>query len=144
VKNVSNATIAVRDLRTTNEGFVPTGANPQVLINLKNQKIAGRDAGVLVLDFECRGTNVPPRLHLAWWGDGQPAPPPTPFLGMHGQSGRLVVPLDAYPRWITMALVDGITVDIAGGQSCSAIAFGNVELMQRKSVLEYEKERHRQ
>ena len=47
------------------------------------------------------------------------------------QSGRLIVPLEAYPRWLTMKHISRFKISLSEGHSCQAISLQNIGFYQK-------------
>lgn len=107
------------------------GADPQLLFDIAAMNISGRQSGLLRFDFQCAQRKEEPRLQVYWWGDAQNGPTEEASLKFTADDGALIVPLDAYPRWLALDKVRGIRVDLDNPRACSSISIGNVSLHQR-------------
>ena len=67
----------------------------------------------------------------AWWGDQQSAPDAAANLTFTAADGVLIVPLDAYPRWLTLQRVRGLQIMPVDPNACGAFGITNVALYQR-------------
>jgi hypothetical protein len=123
--------LIARDLKLASGVFNVTGGNPQLNFDLSALGVSGRAAGLLRFEFSCVGRRATPRFQIAWWGDQQSAPADAAHLSFTADDGVLIVPLDAYPRWLTLARVRGLQMTLADPNACSAFGIRNVALYQR-------------
>jgi hypothetical protein len=72
-----------------------------------------------------------PRFKIAWWGDQQQGPADAARLTFTADDGVLIVPLDAYPRWLTLERVKGLQMTLADPNACGAFGIRDVALYQR-------------
>jgi hypothetical protein len=107
------------------------GSDPQLLFDLTVANIPGKHAGLLRFDFRCLPRNVEPRLQVFWWGDSQNGPTEVASLKFTADDGTLIVPLDAYPRWLALEKVRGIRIDLDNPAACGSISIDNMTLNQR-------------
>lgn len=142
--SLTNKMELVRDLNQTSpttyhlalepEGQRITGDDPRIIYNFTEPTISGRQAGLLKFDFSCLGKKAEPKLQIFWWGDGQPTTE-TSSLRFSADNGTLIVPLDAYPRWLTLKRVEGFRIDLDNATACDAIFVKDIALYQRNSIL---------
>jgi hypothetical protein len=117
----------VVQLRGDTDFFAPnqyliTGTDPGVTYYFPAQDIAAREAGILRFDFTCfTDTPVQPLLEIFF-------------------SGAMLIPLDAYPRWLRLEHAKQIRFDVTvqtpGSDLCDGFEVSNVQLYQRRSVRE--------
>jgi hypothetical protein len=90
----------------------------------------GRDAGLLTFDFDCSTGTEGVGLEITWGVDGNEpaAATSTQFLG----GGRLVVPLDAAPRWLLARSISSVRIRLMQPERCPPFSIGNLELWQRR------------
>ncbi|MFL9963460.1 hypothetical protein PQR02_20795 [Paraburkholderia sediminicola] len=123
--------LSAHDLKLESGVYKVTGANPQLSFDLSTSGVSGRAAGLLRFEFSCLDRRATPRFQIAWWGDQQSAPAGAAHLSFTGDDGVLIVPLDAYPRWLTLDRVRGLQMTVADPNACGAFAIRNVALYQR-------------
>ena len=121
-----------------------TGADPFVVYDVSAHAIAPAQAGLLKFDFTCARpppgpTPDPPypRLQVFFWGDAQAGPSESASFFFNAADGTMIVPLDAYPRYLDLATLAGVRIDLDIAAACTAITLRNVGLYQRHSVLDY-------
>jgi hypothetical protein len=108
-----------------------TGGNPQLDFDLSALNVAGRAAGLLRFEFSCVDRRATPRFQIGWAGDQQAGPVGAAHLTFTGDDGVLIVPLDAYPRWLTLERVRTLQMTLADPNACGAFGIRNVALYQR-------------
>jgi hypothetical protein len=89
--------------------------------------LAGREAGLLVLELVCEPDAArSSEMTVSWAGDI-----PGGVVRFRGGS-RLVVPLDAAPRWLLSQRITGLQLRSSNDAGCGAGAVRRVELWQRR------------
>lgn len=126
--------VSTHDLVPQMQSHRISGNDPQITFDVSGLEVSGRGAGLLRFDFSCFGQRAEPRLQVFWWGDDQPGPTEAASVRFTAENGVLIVPLDAYPRWLALQKVVGIRFDLDSAAACDAISFQNLSLFQRKSV----------
>jgi hypothetical protein len=111
-----------------------TGTDPQIAFDLSASKIAGKDAGLLSFDFSCPDKTAEPRVRVFWWGDDQEGPSEAASTRFVADAGPLIIPLDAFPRWITLKLVKGISIHLDNASACSSFGIRDIWLNQRNAI----------
>jgi hypothetical protein len=114
--------------------FEITGPDPYLVIPAAGPGLSGAGAGLLVLDFASDAlAGKPVTLQLFYTIDGQTSEEKK-SLTLTTTGGRLVVPLDAYPRWLLAGRIDAVRIDVADPAPCRAFSLANVALYQRNSA----------
>ena len=121
-----------------------TGGDPFIAYDVSASGIVPAQAGLLKFDFTCKrhlpgSTPIPaiPRLQVFFWGDGKSGPTESTSLYFNGADGTMIVPLDAYPRYLDLANLSGVRIDLDNADACAAFTVRNVGLFQRHTVLDY-------
>ncbi|MGE4013629.1 MAG: hypothetical protein AB7G15_15985, partial [Alphaproteobacteria bacterium] len=114
--------------------FKVDGPRSSVEIDLGAQRLAGREAGLLSFDFACAGDVHRAELEIAWLLRGAAAAHPAANVRLRVHNGRLIVPLDAAPRWLLADDVASLRVTLLGSAPCVEFSIANVALSQRLSV----------
>ncbi len=135
----------LHDLVADEDGVLRvTGGDPFIAFDVSAHTIAPSQGGLLKFDFSCKrllpgSTPVPaiPRLQVFFWGDGKSGPTESTSLYFNGADGTMIVPLDAYPRYLDLANLTGVRIDLDNADACAAITVRNVGLFQRHTVLDY-------
>jgi hypothetical protein len=123
--------LSMRDMRVDGKSYIVTGNDPQLLFELTGLQLSGRQAGLLKMDFTCHQRRAKPRIQVFWWGDDQTGPSEPASSRFNAENGTLIVPLDAYPRWLTLEKVKGLRIDLDNAEACASISVRNVALFQR-------------
>lgn len=84
--------------------------------------------------FFCLKKNSEPRIQAFWWGDEQTGSTEAASLRFTADNGVLIVPVDAYPRWLTLSNIRGVRINLDNAAACGAITVSNVALYQRKAL----------
>ncbi|RKT26244.1 hypothetical protein B0G69_1982 [Paraburkholderia sp. RAU2J] len=121
----------LRDLAQEAGLYKVTGGNSQLSFDLSALGVSGHSAGMLRFEFSCVDRRATPRFKIAWWGDQQQGPADAAHLTFTADDGVLIVPLDAYPRWLTLEKVKGLQMTLADPNACGAFGIRNVALYQR-------------
>lgn len=108
------------------------GADPYLIFDLSRWKLSGRDAGMLKFEFHCAGRAAEPRIQVLWWGDGQRGAFEPSSVRFNAESGTLIVPLEASPRWLTLQHVKGLRIDLDNPDACSSFSIDNLGIYQRQ------------
>ncbi|MGQ7939364.1 hypothetical protein [Paraburkholderia sp. D1E] len=119
------------DLSLESGTYKVTGANPQLSYDVSALGVSGHGAGLLRFEFACLDRHATPRFKITWWGDKQPGPSDAAQLMFTADNGVLIVPIDAYPRWLTLGRVKGLQMTLADPNACGAVEIKHVALYQR-------------
>ncbi|MGZ9042755.1 MAG: hypothetical protein ACXW27_18190, partial [Allosphingosinicella sp.] len=82
-------------------------------------------------EFACLQETSTPRLQVFWWGDEQAGPNEAASLRLTADDGVLIVPLDAFPRWLTLDRVRGLRLDLDDTAACGAMIVKDFAFHQR-------------
>lgn len=134
VKKLDPVLTSTLDLALENGTYKVSGNDPQMVFDISGLDISGKDAGLLRFEFSCLNKKFEPEIQVFYWGDDQPGPTEVASFRFTADDGVLIVPLDAYPRWLTISKVSGLRLDLANANACATIRISNVELYQRRSV----------
>lgn len=124
-------TPTVHDVSVDNGLYRVTGSDPHLTFDLSPFAISGRKAGLLRLEFACLDQTAEPRIQLFWWGDVQAEPDERTSLRFTADDGVLLVPLDAFPRWLTLNHVRSLRLDLDDATACGAIIVKDLAFHQR-------------
>lgn len=125
---------AVHDAAMTEGRYRVTGPDPYLVFDLAPLAIAGRDAGLLRLEFACHDRRAETRLQIFWWGDEQTGPDEAASVRITADDGVLLVPLDAFPRWLTLGHIRGLRLDLDNAHACATVIVKDLALYQRLAV----------
>lgn len=114
-----------------------SGKDPFVRYGFNDLLLSGRNVGLLAFDFHCSSPEgiSTVALEVFWETDQRREGPLTSTRFLAEQRGRVLVPLDVYPSWITAQLLKSVRIDIMpvkGG--CSNFRIDKVELLQRRAA----------
>ena len=68
---------------------------------------------------------------IFWWGDDQTGASEENSLFFNAYNGKLIVPLDAAPRWYLLNQVNGLRIDFHNAQACQSFSIENMSLNKR-------------
>ena len=86
-------------------------------------------------ELACTAASDGATFRIYWWGDEQPGPDELASARFTGLPGRLIVPLDAFPRWLVLNRMLGIRIDLENAASCQGMTIRDATLNQRNSVI---------
>ncbi len=133
VKRIDSILPTTTDLDPENGGYKVTGNHPQITFDISGLGLSGRDAGLLRFDFSCLKRSSGPGIRIFWWGDTQRGPAERRSFGLTAENGVLIVPMDAYPRWLALGKILGIRMDLVDAKACGVVQVKNMALFQRKN-----------
>lgn len=125
----------LHDLATEGDVFRVTGSDPYLWLDLTQQNLAGKSAGLLKFNFNCDGGGYP-QLRIFWWGDDMQGADPSQSLVFTAANSTVIVPLDAYPGWLGMKQVKGLRVDLETAGACQKFSVKHASLNQRTNFSE--------
>jgi len=131
VGTLDSSAAQLHDLIAEAGQFKVAGGNPQVSFDIASLKLSGHAAGMLRFDFACFDRRAQPRLTVSWSGVRQEGAAGAGQLQFTADDGVLIVPIDAYPRWLTLERVDALQIGLANPGACGAIGVTNATLLQR-------------
>ena len=121
------------------EGTLPANMpeGPQVsqtAVKLSGLGISGADAGMIVFDFACERLfgAAEPEIVLSWVSDIADGVSDSSTIRFYGATGRLVVPVDACPRWLKSRKITAVTLSLINPEICRSSRLYNIGLYQRK------------
>lgn len=131
IKSLNDISPQIFHLINNNEQYQINGTIPNLTFNINSDNISGKSAGLLKFDFNCLQKNEDPKLQLFWWGDDRSGPFEASSVIFSGDTGTLIVPLDASPWWYTLQKIKGIRIGLLNPSACSAISINKIGLYQR-------------
>jgi len=132
VKKLDSISPSIHDLALENGAYKIVGSAPQLFFDISVSPVSGRDAGLLRFEFTCMNKTTQPNIQVFWWGDKQPGSTEAASLRFTADDGTLIVPLDAYPRWLLLDGIQGIRIGLDNAAACGAISVKNISLYQRR------------
>jgi len=120
-----------RDLAAQAGEYKVAGGNPQLGYDISSLAVSGHAAGILRFRFACIDRHAQPGLTVSWTGEQQSGASGAGQLHFTADDGVLIVPIDAYPRWLTLQHVKRLQIGLTNPGACGAIAVKDVSLLQR-------------
>ncbi len=133
VVNLDATSPTARDMAWQDESYKTRGGAPEIYVDVSSLALSGNDAGILRFEFSCIGKRAEPRFRVLWWGDDQSGPLESTTLRFTADDGPLIVPLDAYPRWVSLKQVKGIQIAFDNADACEESSVQNISLYQRSA-----------
>jgi len=133
VKRIDSIVPTTHSLDFENGAYKVTGNHPQITFDISSVGLSGREAGLLRFDFSCLKRHSEPKIQIFWWGDSQKGPAERRSLRLTAENGALIVPLDAYPRWLALGKISEIRMGLVNPESCGAIRVRKIAFFQRKN-----------
>lgn len=121
----------LQDLVPENGTYKVIGARPQLRYDVSHMGISGRNAGLIRFKFACANESAKPRLSVSWQGDIDAASSDEGKVTFTGDSGVLIVPVDAYSEWLMSGEIKNLNVVLDNPTACAAISVEKLELYQR-------------
>ncbi|MFC4157936.1 hypothetical protein [Chitinimonas lacunae] len=131
VHSLDSLPLTLSQLRQAGSDYQSLGNDPQLLFDLSGLQLAGREAGLLRFEFQCREARAEPRFQIFWWGDDQGGASEAASVSFTAQDGTLIVPLDASPRWLTLRQLTGLRIDLNTPEACQGFSLKRIGLYQR-------------
>ncbi|WP_211472364.1 hypothetical protein [Collimonas humicola] len=131
IRNFDGLSPNLIQLSIENGTYKVTGTDPQLNFDISRFGISGHDAGLLRFDFSCAGKTAQPRIQVFWWGDDHEGPFEASSIRFTADSGALIVPLDASPRWLMTKHLKGIRIDLDNASACDTFKIEKMALFQR-------------
>jgi hypothetical protein len=122
------------ELAAAGGGGKVSGRKPQLTLDLRPLKIAGRNAGLMGFVFACQGKRADPQLRVSWWGGDESGPSEAASLLFTALDGTAIVPLDAFPRWMATGEAHGLAIGLENPDACASITVREPWLGQRASL----------
>lgn len=108
------------------------GHDPQIIFDISNLDISGKNTGLLKFDFVCINPKESPKFQIFWWGDERNYPFEESSLRFSTENNStLIVPLDSSPRWTLLEKIKGIRIDLDNTNACHSFSIKNLALYQR-------------
>jgi hypothetical protein len=136
VKQIPQTTIPrTNDLeKAESTDYRDTGPTPFIVYDIGDLKLNGRDAGVLVFDLEVAHRTKPIGMKVYWGSQTTGVPSEKTGVQFSARNGKIVVPLDAAPRWLLAEGVNAIQINLLGLPPGQRFSIKNVALFQRTGI----------
>jgi hypothetical protein len=113
-----------------------TGNAPQITFNLETLNLNGRDAGILAFDFVGKRSRKAVTFNVHWESRSQSTPDADSVVRFSAKSSKVLVPLDAAPRWLLAEGIKTLRLELAQPVPVSTFSITNVALFQRSEIQE--------
>jgi hypothetical protein len=135
VKTLDATTMATLQslTKTGQDTYSLTGKVPSITFNVENLKLQGRDAGILAFDFSSDSLGSPTIVTVNWSSVTDPLGK-TSQIHFSVKEGKVLVPLDAAPRWLLAEGIKTMRVAFEGPAPFKAFTLANVALLQRTEL----------
>ena len=136
VKDINaTTTVELHSVKKTGQSIYQiVGKDPFIVFNVEKLNLNGRDAGVLAFDFSSDSRRAPVILEVYWGSRSTGAPSENTVVRFSAEQGKVIVPLDAVPRWLLAEGIKTIRVDVADPAPCSTFSISNITLFQRAEL----------
>lgn len=136
VKTLDLTTIATLHAveKTGQETYRVTDKDPSITFDVENLNLKGRDAGILAFDFASDSSGASAIVTVGWESRTIGSSSKTNMVRFSAKNGKVLVPLDAAPRWLLAEGIKTIRVAIAEPVHCKTFAISNVTLFQRSEL----------
>lgn len=129
IQNIDFAKKGLNNVKEVVTGkFQVTGKMPYIVYNISQYNLSGKEAGLLSFDFTCN--NIKPKLEVYWSADANPMTEKA-VVRFNADSGHMIVPLDAMPRWLNAKHLTKIRIGLPNQYTCKIFTIKNVDLSQR-------------
>jgi hypothetical protein len=136
VKEIPKSEIVqFEDIELAGRSYRITGKDPFVVYDVGNLKLDGQNAGILMFDFATR-RQKPTHLAVYWGSRSTGIPSEKTVVHFLADTGKVIVPLDAAPRWLLAKGINQIRFDVVDLPPGAKFSVSNVALFQRSEVEE--------
>ena len=136
VKTIDATMIATQQAieKTGQDTYRISGKDPSVTFNVESLKLNGRDAGILAFDFSSDRPNTLATVQIDWEGRAIDPPGTINRVSFSVKNGKVLVPLDAAPRWLLAEGIKTIRLAIVEPVPLKTFTLANVALFQRAEL----------
>ena len=131
VAKIDDAPSRFHSVSIDNGRYIVAGNDPQLVFDVSSFELSGRNSGLLKFDFYCSGKRADPVLQVFWWGGEREEPFEASSVRLTGETGTLIIPLDASPWWLLSENIRGIRIDLDNANSCRAFNVEELGLYRR-------------
>lgn len=123
-------TSAFNFIDSQNGRYKPIGEDPQILYELEQYNLSGKNVDYILLDYSCiKVTSGPaPVLELYWGADSNSLSEKT-VLRFFGSGSRALIPVGAQPRW-RFAKLNFLRLDLQDYRSCSELHVNQIQMLK--------------
>lgn len=114
-----------------------TGSDPSLSFDISSLNLNGWNAGLLVFDWTCDITNPLVPLSVSWSSQSLSGLNEISVVRFLAKDGKLIVPLDASPRWLLGEGIQRLHFAIDNPSLCSTFSVSNISFFQRTEVAQY-------
>ncbi len=133
VQQISDAIPVLTSVERTGTTYRVTGRDPHIDFDVSSLKLNGRDAGILAFDFLSDSQSAASTLEFYWSSESGGNLSEKTVIRFSAKQGKVIVPLDAAPRWLLAKGIKTIRFDVAD-PAPSAFSLSHIELFQRSEL----------
>ncbi|MFC1856107.1 hypothetical protein ACFL2A_06165, partial [Thermodesulfobacteriota bacterium] len=122
---------AINDLDFSDPGFTITGEDPYILNNISHLNIDGKEAGLLAFDLQYDNLLLNPTIEIYWDSEEFSGLSESNVVRFKGYSGKIIVPLDTFPRWFLGKKINNLRIDIVRAGAPEKFTLNNIQLYKR-------------
>ncbi len=123
---------AMHSVEKTGTTYRVTGLDPHLDFDVSSLKLNGQDAGILAFDFSS-SQSVAPTLEIYWSSESGGNLPKAAAVQFSVKQGKVVVPLDAAPRWLLAKGIKTLRFSMTDPPP-STFSLSHIELFQRSGL----------
>ena len=120
--------------QTKRNTYQITGKDPFIVFDVEKLSLNGQDAGILTFDFSSNPQSIVPILEVYWSSESGGNLNEETVVRFSAKRGKVVVPLDAAPRWLLSKGIKTIRFDVADPIACLNFSISNMTLSQRTEL----------
>jgi len=134
VQEISDAAVPVlHSVEKTGKTYRVTGRDPHIDFDVSSLKLNGQDAGILTFDFLSDGQSAAPTLKFYWSSESGGNLSKEAVVRFSAKQGKVIVPLDAAPRWLLAKGIQTIRFEAADPVPLT-FSLSHIELFQRSEL----------
>ncbi len=134
VQEISDAAVPVlHSIEKVGTTYRVTGLDPHIDFDVSNLKLNGQDAGILTFDFLSDSQSAAPTLEFYWSSESGGNLSKEAVVRFSVKQGKVIVPLDAAPRWLLAKGIQTIRFEVAD-PAPSTFSLSHIELFQRSEL----------
>ena len=135
VQQISDGAVPVmHSVEKVGKTYRITGRDPHIDFDVSGLNLNGQDAGILTFDFSSNRRSTPPNLEVYWSSKSGGNLSEETVTRFSAVQGKIIVPLDAAPRWLLAEGIKTIRFDVADPAPRSTFSLSHIELFQRTEM----------
>lgn len=137
VRNITQIASS-KDIQPAGDDTRITGTAPSVVYDVGDSRLNGNSAGILVFDFLARKRNKSTQMEVSWASQSTGELSKKTVIRFSARNGKVVVPLDAAPRWLLAEGIRSIQLNFVDLPPGSKYAVSNIALFQRSEIEQHQ------